>query len=170
MSFQFAIASSHDTVPSGTEQKQSATTAAAFSEAIRDCQDVLRHRGQIVVIADVRVPSTAPVPPKPFARLLADAIRDISSVSCRSASLSVDVQDATIVIRSDHPLELPGRGLEVDETLRLAAQDLGVAMEFAWDQGRGPRLTLTLPAQQPASGAVGAAGGRPRRRPGTPNR
>ena len=166
MSFSFAIAQPQDVAAAHHDPKHAATAAAIFGEAIRECQDLLQLREQVVVLADVRLPSPAPVPSKPFAKLLADAIRDISSVSRRSASLSLDAKDETIVIHSDHPLDLPVKGLEVDETLRLAAQDLGVAMELAWEQGRGPRLTLKLPASQQASiGAIAAARERPRRRP-----
>ncbi len=90
-----------------------------------------------------------------LADLLARALQDMSALSRRGAVLSLTAADSAIVIESHHPLEIPGDGLKIDGSIQQEAQDMRIAAEMTWEQGRGPRLTLMLPQQ-----------GRPARRGG----
>ncbi len=85
-----------------------------------------------------------------LADLLARALQDMSALSRRGAVLSLTAADSAIVIESHHPLEIPGDGLKIDGSVQQEAHDMRIAAEMTWEQGRGPRLTLTLPQSRPA--------------------
>jgi hypothetical protein len=117
-----------------------------FSKALSTCDDVLRSRQQSIMIDDVAFDAAGEIDGERLARLLARALRDMSVLSRRGAVLSLTADGSAIVIESHHPIEIPGAGLEIDSAIKEEARTLHVAAEMTWDQGRGPRLTLMLPA------------------------
>ncbi len=123
-----------------------------IGEAINDCRDLLRLRQQSVTIARLDLHRLSTSLQDALVRLLSLAIDEVSSVSSRRSTLSVWAAGRDIVIQSHHPLDIIGQELTPDAALRAAARDLLVAIAMTWDQGRGPRLTLSLPT------AVGKAG------------
>ncbi len=116
-----------------------------FSQALSGCDDVIRNRQQSVMVNHGAFENGGAIDGKTLAQLLARALRDMSGLSSRGAVLSLTAAHSAIVIESHHPLELPGIGLEIDRAIQQEARNLHVAAELEWDQGRGPRITLTLP-------------------------
>jgi len=135
---------------SAIDSRPLANVARIFNEAVVHCRPLLQSRQQAVVIESDRMRFVAPIPRKPLAALVAHAISDISSFSRRGAKLSLGALGASIVVRGVNPIDLPEHGLLVEEELRLKAANLLADTRLAWDQGRGPLLTIVLPTARPA--------------------
>ena len=117
-----------------------------FGEAIDDCHELLHRRQQSVAIDETELDDIASRDHGRLARLVARALGDVASVSRRGGSLSLGSARGAVVIRGSHPLDIPGEGLPINQSLRLLADQLHVTLVMNWDQGRGPRLTLSLPS------------------------
>ncbi len=118
-----------------------------IGEAIQDCQDLLSLRQQTVTITNLDLFYVKASLQDPLARLLSLAIDEVSSVSCRKGVLSVRAAGHDIVIQSNHPLDIMGQALTLDAAFRAAARELPVQVDLAWEQGLGPRLTVSLLAE-----------------------
>jgi hypothetical protein len=121
--------------------------------AISGCADTLARRGQTAAIEHRHQRLTGRINQARLIELLGDAILDISSLSLRDESLKVRFSGNLIAVSGSNPIDLPDSGLELDKTFRLRAFMLEVVASLAWEQGRGPVLTLTLPTAARQSGA-----------------
>jgi hypothetical protein len=114
--------------------------------AISDCAETLLRRGQSVSVEHRHQCPTTRINQARLIELLSDAIRDISSLSLRDHDLIIRFSRNLIAISGCNPIDLPNTGLELEKAFRLRAFMMRVGVALTWEQGRGPALTLTLPA------------------------
>jgi hypothetical protein len=90
--------------------------------------------------------------------LLSCAIQEISGYTIRDGSISCLVLHHAIILRGENPIVMPEHALALDWLTNVRARALGVSPVLGWDQGRGPTLTLLLPAPRQERGSNRGAG------------
>jgi hypothetical protein len=108
---------------------------------------ILTARGQTITIAPEDGPAVA-LRQLRIGPLLSCAIQDISGCTIRDGSISCLVMSHAIILRGENPIVMPEHALTLDWLTVVRARAHGVSPVLGWDQGRGPTLTLLLPALQ----------------------
>jgi hypothetical protein len=76
--------------------------------------------------------------------LVAHALCEISGLSRMRTCIAIRLAPHAIVIAGRNPIELPQDQLAVDDILAFRCSPLDIRPILTWDQGVGPRLTLSL--------------------------
>jgi hypothetical protein len=108
---------------------------------------ILAARGQTIDIGPEDGPAVAPRQQR-LGPLLSCAIQEISGYTRKDGSISCLVMSHAIIMRGENPIVMPEHALTLDWLTVVRARAHGVSPLLGWDQGRGPALTLLLPAPQ----------------------
>jgi hypothetical protein len=131
----------HGETPSArqVDLRETARRAAALAGPI------LAARRQTIAIGPDDDRATTPRLPR-LGPLLCCAIQEISGYTARGGCISCLVLPHAVILRGDNPIIMPEHALALDWLTTVRARAHGVSPLLGWDQGRGPTLTLLLPA------------------------
>jgi hypothetical protein len=111
---------------------------------------VLAARRQTLTFGPGAAPAALERRASRLCTLLTSAIQELSACTVRDGAISCTILRHAVVLRGENPIILPQSILALDWLTLVRAKALGVRTQLEWEQGRGPLLTLLLPAERAA--------------------